>query len=270
MEIDSIITFKRVLRKQLISKEDKMLLSSAINNNNININLSINENIRIVNKDGISLDELLFYLEELLGSRENYLDVPIYELLLEKSDLRDLLLNAYKKNYLSEESALAIALLAFEYLEKNDSLELVNFLNHLFSIKGPSDYELFQQQLSVCPFVYGNLDDIYNGTNEANKSMLVSLISFGYINLDILSFTVDNSYTYIENFFRDLINNGLYGYVRVFVNNRTVSKELALIIQDVVNSYQDKASEDKRLDHFIKSMNEKISNIVDILGNNRH
>ncbi len=273
MEIDSIITFKRVLREQTVNNIDKMMLSSAINNKNIDINLSINENLRLINKEGISLEELFCYLEEFLGNKDDYLNVPLFMLLLERKKLWDLLLNAYKRDNLSEESVLVIGEHIFDYLDDNSATcndELITFFNSLLSIKRPVNYEIFQKSFSIRPFIFANIDDIYSDNNSVNKSLLVTLISFGYINLDLLNFAIDDSFSYMELLFRELINHELYGYVRIFVSEKTISQEAAIIIKNVVNEYEVKARDNKRLENFILSINEKLDSIIREEGLNRH
>lgn len=265
MDLDAVITFKRVLKEDTISIADKMLLSSAINNKNIDINLSITENLNLINKDGISLEELFLYLKEFIGDKELYTDVPIYMLFLEKRDLWDLLLNAYKKNDLDEKSVLYIGENIFKYLDVKDSKnidDLVSFFNSLLSIRKPENYELFQNSFSFEPFIYANIDDIYTGSNSVNKSLLITLISFGYISLDLLNNSIDDSYSYIEIFFKELLNRELYTYIKIFINSRTVSKDLAIIIKDIINEYASCDEKNQRLEHFLNTINSKLDDII--------
>lgn len=265
MDLDAVITFKRVLREDEITMADKMLLSSAINNRNIDINLSITENLNLINKDGISLEELFLYLKEFIGDKEAYTDVPIYMLFLERSNLWDLLLNAYKRYTLSEESILNIGETVFSYLDykNNDNYdELVNFLNSLLSVRKPNNYELFQNNFSTQSFVYNNIDDLYNGHNSVNKSLLTTMISFGYVSLDLLNSVVGEGYSYIESFITELLNRELYAYIKIFINSRTVGKELASIIKDTINEYAVCCEENRRFERFVTTINSKLDNII--------
>lgn len=266
MDLDAVITFKRVLNEKNITTADKMLLASAINNANININLSIRDNLKLIDKNGISLEELFLYLKEFIGNDDEYLDVPIYMLFLEKKDLWNLLLAAYKIANLSEESLLIIGKNIFKYLDSqsnSDTEELIQFFNNLLSVKRPNNYKLFQASFSTEPFVYSNLDDIYNGSNKANKLLLVTLISFGYIDLSLLSLAVGNDYSYVESFIKELLDHKLYGYVKIFINAKTVNEDLALIIKEIISNYSLGNEENYRLEQLILILNSKLDNIIE-------
>lgn len=266
MDLDAVITFESVLKKDNISTADKMLLSSAINNRNIDINLSIKQNLNLINKDGISITELFLYLKEFVADKSSYVDVPIYMLFLEKRELWDLLVNAYKKFSLKEEAVLDISKAIFKYLENSDILneeELLTFFNSLLSVRKPEDYKMFQNIFSIEPFIYENIDEIYNGSNGIRKSLFITIISFGYVNLQLLNDMVDDSYSYIEFFIKELLNHDLYAYVKIFINSRTITPDLAVVIKNILDEYKIKGEGNYRLKHLINTINDKLDSIID-------
>lgn len=265
MDLDAVITFKRVLKEKEIKMADKMLLLSAINNRNIDINLSIKENLNLINKDGIAIEELFLYLKEFIGDKEPTDDVPIYMLFLEKSALWDLLISAYKKSNLREEAVLAIGEAIFKYLDNEEihnNEELLVFLNSILSVRKPADYLLFQRSFSIEPFIYAIIDEIYNDGNSAKKSLLITLITFGYIDFYLLNRTVDDSYSYIESFIKELLDHELYAYVKIFINSRTVNRDLAVVIKDILGEYVSPHGYSHRLELLIDHINNKLDTII--------
>lgn len=265
MDLDAVITFKRVLKEENITNEDKMLLISAINNDNIDINLSIIDNLKLINKDGISADDLFFYLDDFLGKCDHYLEVPIYLLLLARDDLRDLLISAYKRLSLKEESVLVISEEIFKYLESEnnqDCEQIVYFFNNLLAVRKPDNYQIFQNSFSVISYVYKNLASIYNGCNIYNKALITTLISFGYIDLEMMSQTFSDNYSCIGEFIKELLDHELYMYIKTMFNTRTVSSDLAVFIKNTINDYLSDYQDNPRFKHFIISFNDKLDNII--------
>lgn len=246
MDFDAIVVFKRVLSKTDINENDKLLMSSAINNENIDINLSIRDNLKIAQEDDISLEEFKTYLMEFMDNNDDYLNTPIYLLLLQKKELRKLLLLAHKIQVLDDKSLLDIIesiLLYMNIADEKDYPELANFLNDLLSVRRTTNSSLFQSSSIIKAFIISNHDSLSSDLSKVvgltsiqnfyDRLIILKLFSYGFANFSFAE-VYDPSIDGLSAIIEPLLKKRSYGHLRLVINTKTINSDDALRVKELI------------------------------------
>lgn len=259
-----------------------LIMSSYIYNANIDINLSIRENIELILKE----DEEMRnngVINDILSSEIKYYDVKIYNLLLENTKMRKFLIGALKKNLLNKQSIIDIIetiLTGVSSIERNSNRDqILQFLVEFISAKRMLAKDATQESLIINTFVKNTIpllaDDKSTSKDKLHDSffdriVLYKLFANGYATFyydQILN--PDSNENGIEEIVLPLIRSRSYGHLRLMINKVTIKEEdieeLKLVIKRGFKEFYDGDVDphDAKMD---ASFIEKINQYFELIG----
>lgn len=241
MDIDAIILFYNAFQNKINDEHTITLMKSLLKNKNIDINLSIKENALKI-KDNIAI-------KSIIESRESFVDLPIYVLLLGNSRFNNLIIENIKNNNLNEGSIYNIINLSFQYLKylEDEEYRLVAlFIMKIISSYKPYDSLFFRISEEINFFVYNNystlyksnydLDDSVNTKEHINKMLIYKLFSYGYVSFDFSKYLPKKPIDGIKEIVSPLILMRNYEQLKLIINNNTIVGSDIEYLRSVVES----------------------------------
>lgn len=237
MELDAIFMLIQITKDGIKEHNNLLIMESYIYNKNIDINLSIRENIHLFIQENDDMSNST--IDNILSSDEKYYDVKIYNLLLEDIKMRYFLINSLKKKLLTDESILNIieTILTgtqdIEYSVSRDEILrfLVNFLSNIKAV----DKRKMRESLIINTFVKNSISLLVNNSNSSKPSsrssffdsiVLYKLFSGGYASF-YYNQVIDpeSEEKGIEDIILPLVRTRSYGHLRLMINKSTIRKE---------------------------------------------
>lgn len=290
MEIDAIFMLIKMLKDDDSLRNDFLVMESYICNKNIDINLSLRENIGIIlNEDEDLTNDSR--IADIVNSEEKFLDKPIYSLLLGDAKMRSFILEAENKKLLSEDTVLDIVemiIMGIEAIEDSVNREqTIRFLMEVISRYRVRVKSKIQSSPIINAFVkkYENITAKERGRGKNFQDgfyyriLLYKLFSYGYVTFDynqvLNSESEENG---LETLVVPLIESRSYGHLTMMINKITVNKNVSflknIVKQGLSHLYDEDVEEDdirkdkdfiERINTFLKSVNEEILDYEDLI-----
>lgn len=269
MDFDALVNVKRILSSDKISQTDIMLLTSAINNENVNINISIQDNLDIIQKQDINNNEFMIYLNEFIGVNQEFLNTPIYKFFLKRKPLWTLLLIALKMKLLNGEVLSDIIKYFFSLLpnlEQDEYLECLVLINDFLSIKKISNIKKIDNPDSIIEFISHNLDCLEAVSYEETYQLICKNIIIKLFSLGFISFSDSESYAIDENEFvisviSPFLNQDEYYYLISIINENTVDIATLSVIRETLLKYISSHTISKEANQVINKILENLDEI---------
>ncbi|MCH5167033.1 MAG: hypothetical protein J1F35_03985 [Erysipelotrichales bacterium] len=243
MDFDALVNIKNILVSRSTAKTDLMLFSSAISNNSVDINLSIQDNLDIIRMHSIDNKEFMAYLSEFLDLNHEFLTTPIYKMLLGKIEYFELLLHALKNGNLNEQTITSVINSVFSLLStlnvEDYSISLV-FLNDILSSKSVSYINEANKPDSITQFVINNFDCLEKKDNQYEeaiiiKNIIIKMLKLGVITFADLIYYSDSSSDFVNSLIMTFVNSDEYYYLYAIMNEKTVDEETKPIISSIIS-----------------------------------
>lgn len=251
MILDACILFYNKLETLNYDDKDVLIMSSHILNGNIDINISIRENMLKYAEIDKSFDPSRYLNKKLLNC-----DTPIYKLLLQDESFYSLIKSSITKGLLTSESVRDIIECYIEAIDKLTERENSRVLTHiieLLSLKSNISKEVLQDSIIIREFVKNNLYALEmpkkkkNDADTVSKKMIViklfrlGFVKFGNVNDILLTY---------DEVLQPLINTYNYGQLKLVIYRDNVPLEDLDYVQGYVNkgidaNYSDASEEDR-------------------------
>lgn len=236
MNLDAIILFYKKIDRLDYNEKDILLMSSAIMNGNIDINLSVRDNMLKYHE----LDES-FNPDTYLSKSDRNCDIPIYRVLLQDSDFFDILVNATNKGLINSESfrdMIECYLDAVDKVTDNDNDRVMVNVIKLLSLKLNVSKEVMQDSQIIREFIKNNLFALGMPKRKKNRNDVVSkkMIIIKLFRLGFVKFGLSNDVllTYQE-VLQPLLDVCNYGQVKLVIYRDNVPCEDIDFVQDYIN-----------------------------------
>ena len=245
MNFDALVNVKRILNSASVSPMDIMLLSSAVNNRSVDINISIQSNIDTICMQDIDNHEFMIYISEFIGSSQEFLNTPIYKKLIQNKIFWPSLLNFLKKKLINDEAFLDIVNYLFHLLKKANIKEYVDcflFINEFLSAKKEIITESTDVSFDIIEFIINNLDCLDNNYEESSsklvaKKIVINLLSLGIVGFYDLVSISQNESDLINTILSSLLKCEEYYYLVQIINEKTIDNNTSQIIEEILRSY---------------------------------
>lgn len=266
MDFDALVNVKRIIENDSTVKTDLMLLTSAINNRNVDINLSIRDNIDIIREFEVDNHEFMVYLSEFVGLNQELLNTPIYALLIKNNAYWLVLLNALKNGLLTDETYTAIIRYLFELmsnLKKEDIDIFVSFLHDALSVKKVKFIRDETINQDVVNFIISNIDSIdctseEDSSNITIKSIIIKMFMQGIVSFSDLFFFGKNEYVLVQYIIDSLLEFGEYYHIYAILNEKSVDINSAPVLISILTnslSNRDEKISNELMDKCIDKLN---------------
>lgn len=275
MEIDALLLLKKGLKDFKITESEFLVINSYVNNNNVNINLSIRDNALSIVEENESLEDNAV-IADILNTEESYVDVPIYSLFLQNVRLRTFLISAPSKRVLTEETVLNIVEVTLQGIDaitvESEIDNIIGFLMEFLHKHRLVKESSIQKSQIINGFVkkYESVviterdrkDDNFH-SNFYRRMLLYKLFSCNYATFDYNQIlNPESEENGVETIVRPLLDTRSYGHLRLMINNITLSEENVLILINVIKDafksfYERNVSEEdiKKDKEFIDKIN---------------
>lgn len=290
MEIDAIFMLIKMLKDDDSLRNDFLVMESYICNKNIDINLSLRENIGIIlNEDEDLTNDSR--IADIVNSEEKFLDKPIYSLLLGDAKMRSFILEAENKKLLSEDTVLDIVemiIMGIEAIEDSVNREqTIRFLMEVISRYRVRVKSKIQSSPIINAFVkkYENITTMERGRGKNFQDgfyyriLLYKLFSCGYVTFDYNQvLNPESEENGLETLVVPLIESRSYGHLTMMINKITVNKNVSffknILKQGLSHLYDEDVEEDdirkdkdfiEKINTFLKSVNEEILDYEDLI-----
>ncbi len=265
MDFDALVNLKHIVSSDNIADVDLMLLKSAINNGNIDINLSISGNLDAILNSDVSNSVFTNYLGEFVGCSDYVLNTPIYRLFLDRKCFCSLLLVAVEKKVVADSIYADIIISLFKQINsaRDENLfELALILKDMFSVKHHVDYSLFNDVSVIVEYICNNNYCLSCNTEDMPKlvvkELIMKIFSYGYVHFSDL-FNYLNDFMFVRMLVYALFDNNEYAYLLSLINNRMLDRESASALKTIVIEYSSTSDVKNNL---IDSILTKLDNIV--------
>lgn len=254
MDFDALVNVKRIIATNSTVKTDLMLLTSAINNHNVDINLSIRANIDIIREFEVDNHEFMTYLSEFAGLNEELLNTPIYALLIKNSAYWQILLSSLKSGLLVDETYTAIVRYLFELISnvKEEELNIyITFLHDILSVKKVKFIRDETINQDIVNFIISNIDSIEYTNEEVCstliiKSIIIKMFIQGIVSFSDLFFCGKHEFILVQYIIESLLDIGEYYNIYAILNHMSVDIDTAPVLVNIlknsINSRGEKAS----------------------------
>ncbi len=274
MEIDAVLMLVQMIRDDIVDDNSFLIMQSYINNKNININLSIRENARLIvlENEELGSNEKI---ASIISSEDEYLDVPIYSLLLERKKIRNLLIYSSDKGNLEPKSLVDIIEAVLTGIECiDDDIEksgIMRFLMDFLSKNRLKSRTDIQNSQIINAFVKKKVHLLFDDKRNNEKCdkgffdrmLLYKLFSCGYVTFDYNQI-LDSESTVngLEEALLPLIENRSYGHIRLMINKVTVKAENIALLKETIKKgfrslyeYEPEVDDAKKDKDFITNIN---------------
>lgn len=254
MDFDALVNLKRIITSSEVTDTDIMLLKSAINNGNVDINVSISQNLNSVFKENINDAEFMTYLEEFINCSDYYLNTPIYMFFLSKRCFFPLLSVALNKKVMLETTYNDVIERLFQILSEpvnEEELLLEVFIKDVIMSKGKVSYDSITNKSIIMDFIVKNMDVLGNlgvTTMESVilKDILFKLLSYGYVHFSDFIIYADND-SLIKMFIYAIFDAGEYSYLLSLINDKMVNRETSVMLINAICEYSKDNEVDQQL-----------------------
>lgn len=243
MDFDALVNLKRIIVSGNVTDTDIMLLKSAINNGNVDINVSISKNLDKIFEENIDNSEFMTYLEEFINCADFYLNTPIYKLFLSNISFYPLFITSLNKKVLKNEAFKEIIVFLFNVLNgslKNNYLELALMIKDIILATGKVFDIGFDDRDVFLDFICKNIDVFSNDDigleSIVNREIIIKLFSYGYINFSHL-YDYANSESLIKIFVYSIFDLGEYSYLLSLINDKMVQDNICDILINIITDY---------------------------------
>lgn len=233
MNLDALRLFYKKFDRLDYNDKDILLMSSAILNSTIDINLSIRQNFYKYAELNNDFNPDSYFMKEVRNC-----DVPIYRLLIQDDDFFTLIINALRKNLFTSESFTDLLECYVDAVDKLTSKENSKVLNHIIeilSVKVNVDQEVLKNSTLLREFVLANLSTLgmskYKRNNSdivAKKMIILKLFRLGYVGFGDINDVVIN----YEDVLQPLINAFNYGQVKLVIYRDNVDLDDIDYVED--------------------------------------
>lgn len=252
MNLDAILLFFNKFELLDYNDKDILLMSSAVLNKSIDINLSIKENFLKYKENNPS-----FNADKYLNRPVVNCDVPIYRLLLQEKELFTIIVDACKKGLVTSESFRDIIECFIDAIDKVMEEENGKLLTHiiaLLSIKNNNlDKEVMNDSVIIREFVKNNLYALNMSKKKKNdcdtvskKMIILKLFRLGFVRFG----NVNNIELTYEDILQPLIDQFNYGQIKLVVYNDNVPFEdldyVESYIHKAIDANYDRSSQEDR------------------------
>ena len=245
-------------------------MSSVLKNKNIDINVSLYENFLKASTKVNSISDIKVIKSNIAGEIDEYINVPIYELILAHPELRSLLKVSLKNGGLTTENLLnilEISLPTISFLNSTDASAIILFLTDLISIKKIKTLELFQKSKILTQFV-ADYDHLItkdnNHTNEdLNKCFLIrifilKLFAFGLVDYNYRTFAYgdEGKINGYKNIIVPLIISRNFGQLRLVFNSKNINENnIDMIISLIEETFKEMYKSEQTTEDISKDQN---------------
>lgn len=243
MDFDALVNLKRIITSDIVTNTDIMLLKSAINNRNIDINISIAKNLDLLSTSDINNQEFMTYLGEFIDCDDAFLNTPIYILFLSRRCFYSLIYVSLSKGFMDEEVYIDIINRLFIKKTDLESLEEDSvFIKDMISKKGKISLDNKVNKDLLIEYALRNIDSLTSDADElysaVNKSIILKLFSYGYINFtDIYYYSGNDSLMKI--FIYSLLDMKDYSYFLSLLNEKGLSIEVIPYVESAISEYKE-------------------------------
>lgn len=264
MDFDALVNLKHIITSDNVTNVDLMLLKSAINNNNIDINLSISGNLDVILNSDVSESVFTTYLSEFIGCSDYLLNTPIYQIFLKNKCFYPLLLLAVKKKSLTDYVYSDVIVNLFREVSCgcDHSEEMILFLKDMVSAKHHVDYSLFSDVSSIVLYICNNINCLACDSEDISiivaKELIMKLLTYGYVHFSDL-FAFSNDSMLVRMLVYALFDSYEYAYLLSLINNRMLDLESASSLKIIVDEY---ALNNGVKSNLIDSILNKLDNII--------
>lgn len=265
MDFDALVNLKHIITSDDVTNVDIMLLKSAINNGNIDINLSILGNLDVILNSDVSESVFTTYLSEFIGCNDHLLNTPIYQIFLKNKCFYSLLLLAVKKKSLTDCVYSEIIVSLFKEISSCESdylEEIVLLLKDMVSAKRHVDYSLFSDVSSIVLYICNNIDCLSCDSGDifrlVAKELIMKLLTYGYVHFSDL-FAFSNDSMLVRMLVYALFDSNEYVYVLSLINNKMLDQESAKSLKIIIDEY---VSTNEVKNNLIRSILNRLDRII--------
>lgn len=251
MILDACILFYNKLETLNYDDKDVLIMSSHILNGNIDINLSIRENMLKYAEIDESFEPSRYLNKELLNC-----DTPIYKILLQDEAFYSLIKSSITKGLLTSESVRDIFeayIEAVDKLTERENSKVLTYIIELLSLKSNVEKHVLQDSIIIREFVKNNLYALVipkkkkNDADTVSKKMIIiklfrlGFVKFGNVNDILLTY---------DEVLQPLIDTYNYTQLKLVIYRDNVPVEDLDYVQGYVNrgidaNYSDASEEDR-------------------------
>lgn len=265
MDFDALVNLKHIVTSNNVTNVDIMLLKSAINNGNIDINLSISGNLDVILNSGVSDSFFTTYLSEFIDCNAYLLNTPIYQIFLKNRSFYPLFLVAVRRKTINDSVYSDIIVSLFKeisFLRDDDLEDIILILKDMVSIRHHVDYSLFSDVSSIVLYICTNIDclscDNADTFKLVAKELIMKLLTYGYVHFnDLLAYSSD--FMIVRMLVYALFDSNEYAYLLSLINDRMLDKESASSLKIIINEY---VSNNEVKNNLIGSILNKLDKII--------
>ena len=266
MDFDALVNVKRIIANNSTVKTDLMLLTSAINNHNVDINLSLRDNIDIIREFEVDNHEFMIYLSEFVGLNQELLNTPIYSLLIKNSAYWQILLNALKSGLLADETYTSIVKYLFELitnLKDEEFAACIAFLHDVLSLKKVKFIRDETINQDIVNFTISNIDSMEYASegvcsNLVIKSIIIKMFVQGIISFSDLLFFGKNEFILVQYIIDSLLDIGEYYHIYAILNDKSVDEYTAPVLVNILTNSlnnRDESASNELMKRCIENLN---------------
>ena len=267
MNFDAVLLFYKKIEALDYDEKDILLMSSAVLNKSIDINLSVRDNMLKY----AEIDKN-FNPDKYLNDDLRNCDVPIYRILLQDDAFFNLLLDAMGKNILNSESIkdiLECYMDAVDKLSEKETSRVLTYIIQVLAVNFRVDAEVMKESKIFREFVKNNLFALSMPKKKRNdsdvvakKMIIIKLFRLGFVEFGLREDILIN----YEEVIQPLIDTHNYGQVKLIIFKDNVLEDdldhvHRFIIDGIDDNYASSSIEDREYGEKCKKDIDLIFNI---------